>query len=154
MQAMYPEFNQFIIDMYQRLMPNGFDTTPDKSKVRSFLAVKQWYAETNRVMVWSGESDNTIYGNPAINHCFRAWHDYVHITNDLDFSYQGELAVMEIQKIHARVHYKGKELQTILDLIEYEIKGQLDYYNEYKTFVPNQMEYHQQWMQRRRITHA
>jgi hypothetical protein len=40
---------------------------------------------------------NTIFGDPQVNIMFRAWHDYIHITKQLDFSPINEAAVAFIQ---------------------------------------------------------
>lgn len=52
---------------------------------------------TGTIKVWSGASDNTIFHDPAINHAFRAWHDYCHKLLNADFSLQGELLVAQYQ---------------------------------------------------------
>ena len=50
-----------------------------------------------RIQVWSGASDRTIWSSPEMNHLFRAWHDSVHILLDAEFDPRGERRVSEYQ---------------------------------------------------------
>lgn len=52
---------------------------------------------TARLTVWSGASDSTIYGDPVLNWCARAWHDATHLSLGADFSLEGETRTAEAQ---------------------------------------------------------
>src|SRR4051812_40780351 len=58
--------------------------------------IVQAYQASKRLVVWSGASDNTIYGDASVNWVFRAWHDYTHIMLNAEFTDLGErLVAME-----------------------------------------------------------
>lgn len=96
MKPMYPHLNTAVTMICNILMPEGFDTTADEYKTDSLEKIYQYYRDEGRVLVWTGASDNTIFGDPSVNHAFRAWHDYIHITKGFAFNVQGErLAYLE-----------------------------------------------------------
>ncbi|MET3537673.1 hypothetical protein [Chryseobacterium limigenitum] len=47
--------------------------------------------EKERVIrIWTGSSDNSMFGNEAVNVLYRCFHDYVHITQKAGFDFAGE----------------------------------------------------------------
>src|SRR6266404_5349587 len=38
------------------------------------------------LVVWSGASEGTIYGDAKVNHAFRAWHDSLHLKLNATFT--------------------------------------------------------------------
>ena len=86
------------------------------------------------LVVWSGASDNTIYGCNRVNHAFRAWHDSLHLKLGVNFDYAGELAVGLEQ---ARL-IKNDALGLI---IMGEVVGQVEYLNKYGHFPIDQVEF-------------
>lgn len=62
------------------------DIAPD-----SFASLKG--ASTSGLVVYSGGSDNTIYGDPRVNWAFRAWHDKLHLDLNALFTLQDETLV-------------------------------------------------------------
>ena len=54
------------------------------------------------IVVWSGASEHTIFGDPEINYAFRAWHDWCHWRGGRDFSPAGEIAASRMQCAHLR----------------------------------------------------
>ena len=86
-----------------------------------------------QLVIWSGASDNTIYGDPAINQAFRAWHDSLHIKLNADFTQEGETRVALEQ---ARI-IGGSYAEIILA----EVVGQGLYFNKYGEFPKNQIEF-------------
>lgn len=72
------------------------------------------------LVVWAGASDSTIYGDPKVNHAFRAWHDSIHLKLNSPFTLQGERIVALEQ---ARLI--GSE--TMGHLIVAEVIGQAEY---------------------------
>lgn len=146
-EALYPEFDKFILHITGILMPFGYDTTEDSSQVDTYKKCKEYYNSTGRIRVWTGSSANTIYGSDEVNHAFRAWHDFIHITHNLPFDYKGELGVMQVQKMQCIRYHRGRDMMLFLTLLECEIKGQLDYYYKHRKFVANQREFTQQYLQ-------
>lgn len=49
------------------------------------------------LVVWSGASENTIYGSPLVNYAFRAWHDSLHKLLGAEFTLDGEIRVAREQ---------------------------------------------------------
>lgn len=85
--------------------------------------------------VFSGGCDHTIYISPAYNWAFRAWHDSIHISKGLGFSYLDELAVAkehlcQLELIRAPEHVKRA--------VWYDVAGQVEYYYKNGCFVVNQ----------------
>jgi len=64
-----------------------------------------------RMLVYSGASERTIYGDPEVNYAFRAWHDWCHWRGRYDFSYEGERAACAMQGDHLIARY-GDSSQT------------------------------------------
>jgi len=64
----------------------------------TFEAHKKTYKETGKIHIWTGESENTIFGKEKINHYFRAWHDYIHLNYNLGYSITDESIVCNISK--------------------------------------------------------
>jgi hypothetical protein len=90
-------------------------------------------ASVGGLVVYSGASDSTIYGDAKVNWAFRAWHDSLHLKLGADFTLIGELRV-------------GLEQARILggsygDIVMAEVKGQIDYYNLHGSFPLNQIEF-------------
>lgn len=73
------------------------------------------------LIIWAGASDNTIYGDKAVNWAFRAWHDSLHIALNADFTLQGEIRVALEQARQLESDYLAKVMLA-------EIKGQAEYF--------------------------
>lgn len=99
----------------------------------TFEKHKQRFKETGKIHIWTGESDNTIFGDPKINHYFRAWHDYIHITNGYGYDFVGESITANIQCSQLPQH-----LQFERELILCEIVGQAQYFMKQGEFLKNQ----------------
>ncbi len=85
------------------------------------------------MVVWSGGSDNTIYGDARVNHAFRAWHDALHIKLNVGFDLQGETRVALEQ---ARI-LGGPWAEIIMA----EVVGQAEYFAKHGEFPKNQVEF-------------
>lgn len=103
LDPLYPRFNEMVQHAVNQLMPDGFDVTDNPSDCDTLDKVRRWYETTGRIVVWTGESEQTIFGAPQVNHAFRAWHDYVHVLFGLPFTRNGEHLVMKIQQRHVLV---------------------------------------------------
>jgi hypothetical protein len=91
------------------------------------------------LVVWSGASDKTIYGDPSVNWAFRAWHDSLHLKLGADFSLQGERIVALEQ---CRVIGSDAWAKIVMG----EVVGQVEYLNKYGTFPADQMAFMRNWL--------
>lgn len=112
---------------------DNFD--PDDLK-GTFLEHKDYFKETGKLRIWKGASNNTIFGSPTVNWYFRAWHDHVHITNDLGYSPIEESIVAEIQKSQL-----PKDWIIERELIDIEVTGQVQYHHLHGNFVKDQRQF-------------
>ena len=85
--------------------------------------------------VHDGGCEQTIYPDAQTNYAFRAWHDSLHIANDLSFSRGDEIRVGLIHMQQARAAGLSKRDQDVLiaDTI-----GQIEYYYKRGRYVKNQ----------------
>ena len=51
-----------------------------------------------RILVYAGASERTVFGDPSVNHAFRAWHDWCHIRTGLGFDVPSEVALARWQQ--------------------------------------------------------
>lgn len=83
--------NAAIHSMASRLMPAGWDETPNLTDAPSSLEeLTAHIAKTGRMLVYSGHSDKTVFGCEDTNIAFRAWHDWTHWRYQFPFTSQGE----------------------------------------------------------------
>ena len=59
-------------------------------------AVLQAYDNNQPIPVYTGDSDDTIWGEPKYNWLFRAQHDTLHLRHDIPFTLMGEYHVAEM----------------------------------------------------------
>ncbi len=83
------------------------------------------------LVVWSGQSDNTIFGDRRVNWAFRALHDALHLKTGIGFS---PLEEVELGRIQAS-QYSG----LMADLVYIEVAGQAEYYMQTGQFVQDQV---------------
>ncbi|WCD56144.1 hypothetical protein [Caulobacter phage KSC] len=84
-------FNAAVMTMANLANPKGWDVSDLAPSSLNGLTLH--VRQAGRVVVWSGASDNTIFGDPEHNYAFRAWHDAMHYALQLDFSIAGEAGV-------------------------------------------------------------
>lgn len=87
---------------------------------------------TSGLVVWSGASDNTIYGDRAINWAFRAWHDSLHLKLNAPFTLDGE-------KLVALEQIRLIDSSELSQIIWAEVVGQVEYFNKYGNFPIDQI---------------
>lgn len=85
------------------------------------------------LVVWSGASDNTVWGSPRVNWAFRALHDALHLKTGLGFSPVEEIELGRIQASQ----YSG----LMADLVYIEVAGQAEHYLKTGQFVVDQVEF-------------
>jgi len=123
-------------------------TTDNGESCDTLEKITSYYDRTGKLLVWRGESDTTIFSLPDFNYLFRAWHDYHHITKQLPFDTEGEsmVATYQAQDIHALAlpaHVK----HFCIALIDCEVNGQIEHYNQTGEFLSNQKAFACDYMQ-------
>lgn len=135
-------FNDVTCLLTDILLPSGFDITPDDNRCSTLHKITDYYNATGRVLVWSGASDKSIFGDPRVNHAFRAWHDYVHITRQLPFTQAGEHDVMLAQQRHVKaLRLRPQAEQACLALLECEIDDQIQALIDTGAFIDDQVQF-------------
>lgn len=91
-----------------------------------------------RLKIWTGASENTIFGSPEINHKFRFIHDFYHCQNKLGFTHGDELLVNYIQQREFR---KDGPSGFDRQLLNIETAGQILYYIQNGDFPTDQRKF-------------
>ena len=149
MQPMYPQFNELVHHVVRKLMPQGYDTTDNMLEVNTPEKLVRYYNATGRIMVWTGASDCTMFGDAETNHAFRAWHDYVHVMYGFPFTQEGEQLVAKVQQRQAcsiGSDYTHQERELFCKLIDCEVNGQVAYFHQHNDFPEDQREFTRQYM--------
>ena len=84
--------------------------------------------------IYAHGNTNTIYRLQAYNHAFRFWHDALHLTNNLDVTFEDELAIAEMHAKAASVYGSDAAL-----LMRIDTRGQSEYYKEHGAFPEDQL---------------
>ena len=134
-QPLYRAFNRAVHHIANKLLPNGWDVADDAPC--SLTELRNHFALTGRIQVWSGGSDYTIFADRETNYAFRAWHDYHHLIGNHEFTPDGEHAVMMAQQSDILALYGDN--QRFADLIHAEIVGQGEYERANGVFPRDQM---------------
>lgn len=138
-------FEKFIDCIIQDLGINYY-TVNDPDNTGSFEHCKEMYKRYGLLEIDESNSGQTIYSSSEYNIKFRAWHDYVHITNNFPFTYEGEEATKRIQQAHVNFFGRkfglnaGQQWAACL-LLDIEITDQLEYYIKHGTHVEDQYEF-------------
>jgi hypothetical protein len=137
MEPLDPSLNAAILPIASDLFPDGFDTAADAPA--TFAALKAHLDAGKRLAVYDGGCEGTIYADPAVNHAFRAWHDFSHWKGDHDFSVKGECAVFNMQRRHLLYSYgDNPETWWWIYILEAEVVGQRLYYERHKRYIDDQ----------------
>lgn len=137
MLALDVDFNQAVLDITAHLLPQGFDVS--SSAPSTYDELKALMARTGRLVVYGDASQRTIYGDPAVNHAFRAWHDICHLEGGYDTSFVGEVATCRIQTRQVLRRY-GDSWRTWRwqKIVEAEIIGQARHLERHGCFPVDQ----------------
>ncbi|MBZ0227979.1 MAG: hypothetical protein K8F58_05935 [Bauldia sp.] len=71
-----PALNAAILHIATRLFPCGFDIADNAPG--TYRQLKAHLDAGQRMVVYAGGCDHTIYADREINYAFRAWHDWCH----------------------------------------------------------------------------
>jgi hypothetical protein len=134
---MQHELNNFILSQVKhiRYIPN--DIAPN---------TERGLFNASSLVIWTGESDTTIFRDASVNWAFRAWHDSLHLKTRLDFSVDAEI---ELGRIQASQCYN-----QFADLIYAEVAGQAMHYKLTGLFVSNQIEFAKQYLTKIGVNYA
>lgn len=122
--------------MAKRSWPQGFDVKA--SAPETFRQLQQELRKRGRISVSDKGCENNIYGSHAVNHCARAWHDWVHLECSLGFEPSGELAAFQYQTRQVAKLLDVSTASEINLLLEAEIVGQSLYFQRHRKYVKNQ----------------
>lgn len=130
-------FNVATLQIAARLFPCGFDVRADAPDSLERLVSET--AATGRLAVWSGASEQTIFGDPEVNWAFRAWHDWHHYRHRLPFTPEGEREAAAGQQRDIRALYgRGPTADHFCALVEAEVVGQLHHQQRHGAFPEDQ----------------
>lgn len=124
---MIPEFNNLILKQADKLIWRPATEAPS---TEADLFGSQTGSE---LIIWTGESDYTIWGDKRVNWAFRALHDALHLKTGLGFTPEQEIELGRIQASQ----YDG----LLADLVYLEVAGQAEYFREHGHFIKNQVEW-------------
>jgi len=97
---------------------------------------------SSSLIIWSGASDRTIYGDARVNWAFRAWHDAMHLKQGLGFTVEAELEL-------ARIQASQCTSDLMAELVYCEIAGQVEYFAQTGQFVADQVAFTLNYMRAR-----
>jgi hypothetical protein len=130
-------FNVAVLTICKRLLPEGYDVAIDAPETYEQLIARLDSGE--RMLVYSGGSERTIYGDPEVNYAFRAWHDWCHWRGRHDFSYAGERAACEMQGAHlVTVYGDCPRTRRWRRILRAEVIGQREYFDHHGVFPDDQ----------------
>ena len=137
LEPLSPELNVAILDMAALLLPDGFDISDNAP--HTFDALKRHFHSGRRLVVWSGGSQASIYGDPGVNYAFRAWHDWCHCVGNHDFTLGGEAAACEMQCAQLITRFGDNAVtRRWCRILRAEIIGQALYFERYQRFPDDQ----------------
>ena len=132
-------FNVAVKRMAEILMPTGYDVADEAPN--DFEALKAHVAKTGRMLVWKGESEDTIFGCPETNWAFRAWHDWCHIKGGFPFTVKGETLAAGMQASQLITVYGCEMSRYWRKLIACEVVGQAAFHEVTGNFPSDQREF-------------
>jgi hypothetical protein len=140
------EFNAFVLKMAESIPYVLVDWD-----YASFEDMAADYESRGHICINTANSEGTIFGDPAINWAFRAWHDYAHIIENAPFDEVGERQAARQQCNHAWIdYYRGNityaQYQRFSRIIDCEVNGQVQYYLKHNAFPPDQMAFAKEYL--------
>lgn len=99
------------------------------------IELMQCYNETGRLVIWAGASHGTVWGGPADNWLFRAWHDSCHL-------WSGMCDKVDCFTVDNEIELAGFQARGLGDMfgkmIDIEIAGQARHFQQTGRFVADQ----------------
>lgn len=107
--------------------------------------------QASQMIVWSGASEATIFGDAKLNHMFRAWHDVKHIEHELLFTPQGEAMACHYQQLDVLNNYGENDYTKLFNkILDIEINKQIEYFETNGHFVVDQLAFAQNLLNKQR----
>ena len=128
--------SQIMADGYIMELVDHDPFNDDADPADYFQYMLKLFREEKRIQIWTGGTDNNIYGSAEMNYLFRFWHDYVHLAYNLGFDPMDEIKVSQIQQAQAI----GCTNDDLL-LINADITGQVIYFAMFGEFPVNQRKF-------------
>ena len=117
----------------------------------TFKDMKGYYEDFNQFLVYSG-GDHGFLGQ-EYNVKFRALHDFMHLDNNLTFKFEDEKKLSDITKVEFSqiawddMYCTAWECHVIREIVNAEIRGQIEYYEVNKEYVVNQTKFIEDYLQ-------
>jgi len=105
MEPFSKAFNAAVLTLANRCFPTGYDLSDTLAPRNVDELRAAVMANNGRMVVWSGASDDNIYGDAEVNYAARAWHDWAHLRHGFQFTLDGEQAAARVQMAHIRTLY-------------------------------------------------
>ena len=140
------KLNLFITNWYEQhrdiFIFTDVDSFDQNDIETTFNRMVDTFEKTGKIFIWTGFSENTIFGSAEINHMFRAWHDYTHIVHGLGFSIVDESIVSQIQCDQLPSDWTYQK-----SLVNCEIVGQAHYFYMNGEFLNDQRKFTIQYLE-------
>lgn len=141
---MFPDFNALVMRA-AFVIPGGYEAHADAP--HTLIDCLRAYRQHGKVIVWSGASERTIYGDPAVNHAFRAWHDYQHIVQRAEFDDHGERLVYHAQRLDVLALAPNPAVAAqCCRVLHCEVIGQLDHMARFGRFPTDQRRFASEYL--------
>ena len=113
-----------------------------KNAPSTYEALCAYVKKNKRYCVYSGGSDNTIYGDKEVNYAFRAWHDFHHVKQSLSFTPEDERQVIACQVNDILALYGDTKIsRECIAVLRADGIGQVKYYEKYQDFPQDQAKF-------------
>ena len=140
MKPFSQRLNNFIIEW--------FEANKDKFKVyqssqfnlddadETFKRFSDHYRDYKTIPMWYDNNEDNIFADTTVNAKFRAWHDYLHVIRNADFSLEGEKRVYTYQQSFLPLDWEFEK-----KLMYCEIVKQAEFYSAGGKKIENQREF-------------
>lgn len=88
-------FNWAVNVIADKIFPFGYNIRPNAPN--TYDECCEEFRLTGQISIWSGDFDNTGFGDTETWQNFRAWHDFVHVRHQFPFTMPGEYAAATVQ---------------------------------------------------------
>ena len=127
-----------------KLQKNSVEFITSELAPNTYKGMREYFDEFGQFLIYSGE-DHGFLGQ-EYNIKFRALHDYMHYNYNLSFKFEDEKKLSEITEKEfmydaLKVNATLQECLIVANIINAEIKGQIEYYEKNNEYVKNQAEF-------------
>jgi hypothetical protein len=96
------------------------------------------------LIVWSGQSDKTVFQNETVNWAFRALHDALHLKTKLNFTHDAEIELGHIQA-------SKYDSDLLRELVFCEVSMQAMYHKETGLFLQDQASFTENFLKKIKV---